>query len=120
MAALMEVNTGMEINHEEDLSDEQINALLQGAEDRLRQQVSRPASRNITTLPTLKAASNSTKPCIIYSGGKATVDPAYIAQQHGSTVIDHSKMVETTEAKKQRIKEVRSLLTMLFTLIEIY
>lgn len=111
------------VEEEEDLSDDQIQALLKEAEERLRLQssLSRGQSQNSTeeniktNIPHLDTRTDSSlKPCLKLTKGAAQVDSDYVRKQadpQGNAA--QIKSLETASAKKQRLKEV-SLMRLLF------
>lgn len=104
---------------EENLSDEQIQALLQGAEDRLRQNSSlqpKPLTQ-ASTIPTFNVDA-TIRPCIDLTKGSARVDPLYLRKQQDRGLAERIRTVEPDGSKKQRLKQVcyyRSSISMLST-----
>jgi hypothetical protein len=102
------VSLGIPLPDDESLSDEQIQALLQGAEGRLRRNSSlqpKPPTQESTTLPTFNVDA-SLQPCINFNKGAARVDPLYLQKQQDRGLAARIRTVETDSARKQRLKQV--------------
>jgi hypothetical protein len=102
------VSLGVPLSDDESLCDEQIQALLRGAEGRLRQNSSlqpKPLTRESTTLPTFNI-DTIIQPCIGFAKGTARVDPLYLRKQQDQDLTERIRTVETHSARKQRLKQV--------------
>jgi hypothetical protein len=102
------VSLGIPLSDDGSLCDEQIQALLRGAEDRLRQNSSlqpKPLTQEPTTLPTFNV-NTIIQPCIGFTKGAARVDPLYVRKQQGQNLAERIRTVETHSARKQRLKQV--------------
>jgi hypothetical protein len=96
------------LSDDESLCDEQIQALLRGAEGRLRQNSSvqlEPFSQESPILPPLNA-NTTVQPCIGFTNGAAQVDPLYLRKQQGQDLRERVRMVEPLSARKERLKQV--------------
>jgi hypothetical protein len=96
------------LSDDESLCDEQIQALLRGAEGRLRQNSSlqpKPLTRESTALPTFNV-DTIIQPCINFTKGAARVDPLYLRKQQNQDLAERIRTVETHSARKQRLKQV--------------
>jgi hypothetical protein len=99
---------GVPLSDDESLSDEQIQALLRGAEGRLRQNSSpqpKPLTQESTALSTFNV-DTIIQPCISFTKGAARVDPLYLRKQQGQDLAERIRTVETHSARKQRLKQV--------------
>jgi hypothetical protein len=107
-AARDPVSLSVPLSDDESLCDEQIQALLRGAEGRLRQNSSlqpKPLAQKSTTLPTFNV-DTIIQPCIGFTKGAARVDPLYLRKQQDQDLAGRVKTVETNSARKQRLKQV--------------
>lgn len=106
------------LSDDESLSDEQIQALLQGAEDRLRQnsslQPKRPRPGESMTLPTVNL-NTTIQPCIDFTkGAAARVNPLYVPKQKDQDLAGRIRAIESESTRKQRLKQVCSTVKCLF------
>jgi hypothetical protein len=102
------VSLGVPLSDDESLCDEQIQALLCGAEGRLRQNLSlqsKPVTQELMALPTFNV-DTIIQPCINFTKGAARVDPLYLRKQQDHDLAERIRTVETRSARKQQLKQV--------------
>lgn len=85
------------------LSDEQIQTLLQEAEDRLRQNESSQPSP--LTIPKFNA-DTTIKPCINITEDAARVDPLYLRKQRDQRFVERIRTVAPRSSRKERLLHV--------------
>jgi hypothetical protein len=96
------------LSDDESLCDEQIQALLRGAQGRLRRNSSlqpKLLTQKSTTLPTFNI-DTIIQPCIGFIKGAARVDPLYLRKQQDRDLAERIRTVDTHSARKQRLKQV--------------